>query len=349
MLLRRFSLAVLVATLSLTLISCDLLGGGEEEPETRTTGILVANQGNFGDGNGTVTVYNPKTGDLTKDAIGNLNSIIQSIALQGDRLYLTANSAGRLDVFDSESLAQQQQITGFNGPRYLAFSNNTAFLTDQSFGGASKIRILDVGNESLQVTDSLSVSGTPDGITATESRVYAALGAFGSSTLVAAIDANQQTLSGEIDIGCSSRYTVSDAQDEVFAFCTDKAEAVILEGSSGAIQSRLSLPDTAETTFNIGQVASFSERSEEIHVATDTEILRIDTESNTLATTLTVGDESSIGAVAYDDIRQELYVGRVSGFTERGTVTIYERDGTETDSFRAGIAPAYITFQQETP
>lgn len=345
--LRRVSLTVLVAAISLTLISCDLLGSEEEEePTTLTNGIFVANQGNFSDANGTVSVYNPRTGDVTMDALDNLNTIIQSIALQGDRLYLTANSAGRLDVFDSESLGEQQQITDLNGPRYLAFSNQTAFLTDQSFGDGSKVQILDVGNESLQATDNITVSGTPDGITATENRVYAALGAFGSSTLVASIDANQQSLIDEIDIGCASRYTVSDAQDEVFAFCSDKAEAVILDGSTGNIQSSLSLPDTAETTSNIGQVASFSEVDEEIHVATDTGILRIDTESNTVATTLEVGEESSIGAVAYDGLRQELYVGRVSSFTERGTVTIHDRDGTETDSFQAGIAPVYIDFRR---
>lgn len=348
MLLRRITLTILATALSLTLVSCDLLGSEEDEaPSTVTADVYVGNQGNFGDGNGSVSIYNPRTENVTPDAITGLSSIIQSISFQNNRLYITANSAARLDVFDTETLDRVEQLTDFDGPRYLTFSNGTAFMTDQSFEGTSKIRVLDAAEESFQKTDSISVSGAPEGITATESRVYASLGAFGMNTLVAAVDADQQELIEEIDIGCSSRVPVADAQDEVFVFCTDAAEAVILAGSSGEIQSRLSLPDTAETTSSIGTPATFSDSAEEIHVVTDTGILRIDTQSNTVTSTIDVDSPSSISAVGYDANREELYLGRSSGFTERGTVTVHERDGTEINSFQVGIAPVSFAFDQQ--
>jgi len=86
MTLRRLSLIVLTAALGLTFFGCDLIGTDEEQSSVVTEGVYVANQGNFGDGNGSVSLYNPDTETVTSEAIGNLNSIVQSITLRNDRL-----------------------------------------------------------------------------------------------------------------------------------------------------------------------------------------------------------------------------------------------------------------------
>lgn len=344
MTLRRFVLFVTTTALTVSLIGCDLLGSNEET-STLTTGVFVANQGQFGAGNGTVSVYDPASDSVAPNAIDDLGTIIQSLTLRDNRLYIAANSGARIDIFDAETQTQQRQITGFSGPRYLAVTDDeTAYVTDQSFGGPSYVRVLDASEGAI--TDSVEVPGSPEGITLTKSHVYAALGAFGDTTLVAAIDRASRNLE-TIDVGCRPRYAVADRQDEVFVLCGNTPEAVILNGETGVEQSRVSLPDTAETTFGVGQTASFSDETQELHVATDTGILRIDTAQNTLTTTLDVQNAGSIGAVFYDANRQELYVARIPSFTERGSVTIHDRDGTQTNSFRVGVAPVSLTVRRK--
>lgn len=335
--------------LGVTLVSCDVLGGEDDDASSITTaGVFVANQGNFGDGNGTITTYDPETETVRSSAISGLGSIVQGIAIQGPHLYVAANSAARADVFSTDDLSQSGQITDLNRPRYFAFTDEvTAFVTDQTFAGPSDVKVLDVSGSEPQLSDSIEVSGTPDGIASAGSRVYASLGAFGGTTLVAAIDAGDNRLVDEIDIDCASRFLVTDTDPEVFAFCTDAAEAVVLDGSSGQIKERLSLPDTVESASSIGQPVSVSREVQEVYATTDTGILRIDTETNEHVETLDVEDPSSIGGLAYDGLRDELYLARVRGFTEAGRVTIHERDGTQIASFEAGIAPTYVTFQRE--
>jgi hypothetical protein len=343
-----FSL-LLAALLGLVISGCDLLGGDDDTdgPTLSTTGVYVANQGNFGDGNGSVTVYDPETQQARPAAVDGLNSIVQGLALRDSSLFVVANSAARLDVFSVPGLSQTAQLTGLSGPRYLTFTGDqTAFVTDQSFGGPDAVRVLDLSGPQPQIETSISVPGTADGITTAGGRVYAALGAFGDTSLVAAVNPDQRTLTETIDVGCTTRYVVADADAEVFVLCSDAAEAVVLEGQTGAVQTRLSLADTAETAFGVGQPAAFSPEAQELHVATDTGILRIDTESNTPGPVLDVGGSSPIGAVAYDGVREELYVARPAGFTERGSVTVHARDGTQTTSFRAGIAPTYLALRR---
>lgn len=349
MTLRRSSFAILALSLAVFLSGCDLLGGNDEDdtPSVSTAGVYVANQGNFGDGNGSVTFYNPENEESQPTFISDLQSTVQGIAIRDSTLFVMSNSAARIDVFSTDGPTQETQITGLSSPRYATISDaETAYVTDQSFSGPSAVRVLDRSGANPQLSSSIEVSGTPEGITTTASRVYAALGAFGDTSLVAAIDREQNALEEEIDVDCTPRSIAADGDGDVFAFCSNSATAVILDEASGTVDARLSLPDTAETAFNVGQPVSYAPVAQELYVATDTGVLRIDTESNSVSTTLEVDTSPPIGAVAYDGVRQELYVTHVPTFTERGTVTIYNRDGGQTGSFQAGIAPTYIEFRR---
>lgn len=347
MTLRNLFLVVATTLLSLTLVGCDLLGSDEDEPSVVTDGVYVANQGNFGDGNGSVSLYNPNTENVTSNAIAGLNSIVQSIALRNDRLYVIANSGGRVDVFDPEDQSQQGQLTGLSGPRYLAFADNeTAFLTDQSFSGSPAVKVLDVSDPSPEVATTIDVPGTPEGLTMTDDRVYATLGGFSDTTLVAVLDTDERSLTETIDVGCAPRYAVSDRQNDIFVLCSDEAEAVVLDGATGNELDRLSLPNPS-STLGPGQPAYFAAAAEELYVVVSQDRLtRINTATNEVSSTIGPLDGAPIGAVGYDAVRQELYVGHVPSFTERGTVTIHARNGNQTGSFQAGIAPTYIDFQR---
>lgn len=344
---RSLLLSLLAVAFVTGLAGCDLLGTNDEDPSTITSGVYVANQGNFGDGNGSVSLYNPDSETTTSSAIGGLNSIVQSIALQDDRLFLTANTGGRLDIFDAADQTQQDQLAAFSGPRYLAFpTDDTGVLTDQAFGGSSSVHVLDIGSDSSRIASSVDVPGTPEGITTTGDQVYAALGGFSDTTLVATFDISNPSAVETIDVGCAPRFVLPDLDNDVFAVCSDEPEVVVLDGTTGEEQTRLDLPETPATA-GPGQTAFFAPDAEELYVVVDQDRLtRINTASNSVATTLGPLDGAPIGAVGYDAVRQELYVGRVPSFTESGTVTIHERDGTQTDAFEAGIAPTFIDFRR---
>jgi hypothetical protein len=346
----RLLLAALLLPLGAVLAGCDTAGDSGSAPAPETA-VYVSNQGNFGDGNGSVTRYDPTDETTRTAALDGLNSIVQSLALRDTSLLVMANTGPRIDAFSTEGLSPIAQFTAVNSPRYAAFTGpSTAYVTDQSPFGSSlapAVRILDL--DASSVVGSIRVSGTPEGITVADNRAYAALGAFGDTTLVAAIDLSDNVLDREIDIDCAAREVVADGDGDVFALCGNAAEAVVLDAASGSVETRLALPDTAETTFGVGHAAYYAAEAEELYVPTDSGILRVDTGANAVDAMIDVGLSGPPGAVGYDAERQTLYVARVAGFTASGTVTLHARDGAQTGSFTAGIAPTDIVIQQDAP
>jgi hypothetical protein len=347
----RYPLLLIVLAVAL-IAGCDSDGLSEDDPVQTARAVYIANQGNFGDANGSVSVYDPEAGTVSQAALTSFNSILQSLALDDGRLYVAANTGGRVDVFATSGLTQSAQLTGLTGPRYIAVRGDKAFVTDQPpFGSTrpSQVRVIDPSVAAPNVADSIAVSGTVDGIAVAGDRVYAALGAFGSSTRVAAINAAQNTLAEEINVGCAARYLTADRQNEVFVLCTDAAEAVVLDGATGTERARIALPDTAETLFSIGQPAYYAAPAQELYVTTDSGIIRLDTEANVVTAVLDAPTDPAPTAIAYDAGRESLYLGRTpappAGFTQRGSVTVHNRQGTPVDTFEVGVAPAYIDLQ----
>ncbi len=116
MLLTNLVAVGVVAVMSLSLVGCD---GSAEEELTITRGVYVANQGNFSDGNGSITVYDPDT-QASSTMVDDAGSTVQSATISDGNLYLMSNTGGRIDVYSLETGAAVGQITGLASPRYMA-------------------------------------------------------------------------------------------------------------------------------------------------------------------------------------------------------------------------------------
>ncbi|HYE58897.1 MAG TPA: hypothetical protein VD948_10335, partial [Rhodothermales bacterium] len=127
----------------LVLSACDNAG----DEQTRGD-VLVANQGNFSDANGSITRYDPEGGTASTPVSG-LGTVIQSLYVDGGTLYVASNTAGRVDVFDTATLQRTGQITGLVSPRYMVRVGTKLYVTNlyadaQTFTGGS-VSVVDVG------------------------------------------------------------------------------------------------------------------------------------------------------------------------------------------------------------
>ena len=333
---------LLLLVLPLLLVACD---SADPDPEPIASAVLVANQGNFSDGDGSVTAYDPETGTAT-ERIGGLASIVQSLTLAGDRLFVTANSGGRVEVFEPRSGERLGRVE-VESPRYVALAGAKAYVTNLHYDRPSEVVVFDPGT--MARTGTVEVGGFAEGIAVTSGRAYVATGAFGASTEVVVLDVGTDEVAERIDVGCvAPRFVLADGDGDVWVFCAGSDEAdgavVVLDGASGDEVARLDVGGRI-LTAGPGQDAFFAREAREIYAVKDqATVLRFDTAANALLDELDLGG-APIGAVAYDARTERLYVGRAdpdNPYTAAGTVTIHDRAGAEVGRFDAGVLPSHI-------
>lgn len=363
MFFRRACLAVLVASLSLTLISCDLLGSGDEDTSVVTSGVYVANAGAFGQSNSTLTIYDPssdQTQTLPSDASG-FTSYIQSLAVASNDVYLLFGETNSIGVVDAENTELTSEISGVRNPRYMTTVGNTSYVTGQDYSNPPSPKLYQVDRSANEVVDSVEVGGSPEGVAATTDRIFVALG--GQDGSLAAVDPSSMEMTETIPVECDApRSLALDQQNELLVFCSgstiydedfnvvDRTNGAIrvVDPPTGSITERISL-DTMLTSASDGQQVFYSSPSDEAFaVLAGGSILRFDAETNAIADQFSVSGDP-VGAVGYDATDQRLYLGRPAAsdpFGAEGTVTVHRRDGGQVASFSAGIAPAHIDFRR---
>lgn len=347
---------LLAALITLVFLSgCDTLEDEVQPPR----GVVVANQGNFGDGNGSVSVYDPASGAVDGSVIASIGTIIQSVHLQGESLYVMSNTGGRVDVFDARDFDMTAQIEEVVSPRYMIASGPTAYVSslygaEDMTGGLVTVLDLDANEKVAEIP----VGDHPEGLALVGTRLYVANSGFGEGTTVSVVDVGTREVVDTIDVECDGpRFLVADGDGDVFVFCTGKTiydddfnalgetdgAVRVLDGTTGKITKRIAI-DGRLGTVGPGQDAFFAEDEATVFVVKDeSSVLLFDTEGNTLEEEIGFSGEP-LSAVAYDEGSDRLYLGRSHGFAQAGEVSVHDRSGTEIDRFTAGVVPTYIAF-----
>ena len=121
----------------------------EDLPDTFTGAkVLIANQGNFGWGEGTLSVYYEGSGTIDNEVYKRVNgesvgNVFQSIAKVEDKFYLVINNSGRLVVADT-GFKKIDVVDDFISPRYFYQTDKyTGYMTDLY---ANKIYLMDLAS-----------------------------------------------------------------------------------------------------------------------------------------------------------------------------------------------------------
>jgi len=113
--------------------------------------VLIANQGNFGWGEGTLSIYDKETKTVRNDVYSEVNkeslgNVFQSINRVGDNYYFVINNSEKIIVTDS-SFVKTAEITGLTSPRFFYLvGSNKAFVTDLY---ADAISVVDLNENTI--------------------------------------------------------------------------------------------------------------------------------------------------------------------------------------------------------
>ncbi len=322
-----------------------------------TSAVYVGNQGNFSDANGTVSIYTPATAESVPDGLPNLNTLVQNITLHENTGFVMANTSDRIDIFDLASNMRTGQILDIPSPRYMTVVADDKAYVSNLF--SSTVTIIDLATQA--VAGSISAGTNPEDIAAAAGYAFVANNGFGFDSTLTRIDIATDTVVDTLSLGCDGPRSLEvDNEDELWVFCNGKTvfnsdfteiieqtngQVLVVDPATTEIKERINV-DTQIGASSSGQDTYFDATNNTIYLVRGSELLVFDTASNTQGTSVTVPGDESVGGVAFDAASNQLYLGRITSFTEVGFVSVHSTDGAEVSRFDAGIAPTSIVLLQ---
>tara|TARA_R110002051_G_scaffold13435_2_gene44879 strand:- start:75071 stop:76165 length:1095 start_codon:yes stop_codon:yes gene_type:complete len=186
----------------------------EEQEETIESpydeGFLVANEGPFNNGFGTISYVSVDLSVVTNDvyqtenAPDNLGNVVNSIGFDVDLAYVVANVSNRITVLNRKTLIEEGRVeTGLVNPRFFVAVNGKGYVSnwgdpfDETDDYVAVINL-----RTLNVDNVIPVALGPEKIVFNGTNVYVAhKGAFGTNNIVSVINPIDDTVTTTIEVG----------------------------------------------------------------------------------------------------------------------------------------------------
>ena len=362
---------MLTVFMSIGLSACELIGSGNDGEISRSGTVLIANGGNFGDQNGTITSFDPQTGVVDQHAP--MSGFLQGLVANDGKIYALLNtfSIGRVDVLKAETLSPIDQIADVTAPRFMVFGADLAYVSNFVFGSNGHVSVISLSTNAVQKT--IPVGENPEGLLLDGAFLFVANnGSLGDGNTVTVIDTKTDNTVNRTVPCDGPRDILGGGNDGIIIICSGKTVynadfSEVLERTHGAILFFDSSMDMLEDQINLNfqplstngtAAGTFAASKNELYVIDGdaNTITRINTESRAVTSQVqlsTAGGLTGISGIAYDESENEIYVGRFPissagpfpDFLTSGTIQIYSRTFELTGSFLAGVAISQILIQ----
>ncbi len=204
--------------------------GSEDDPliqplDRYASGVLVANEGPFQNGVGSITFFDPLTGEVEQNVFERANNrvlgnIVQSVTVFQDRAYVVVNNAGKVEVANAADFSSVGVIEGLTLPRYfLGIDGQTGYISQWGAGGTDgSITVVDLST--LQITKTIAVGNGAGRMLRMGNEVFVACsGGFGNDNRLFVINTNSQTVTHEIAVGANPNSLRVDANNTLWVLC----------------------------------------------------------------------------------------------------------------------------------
>ena len=316
-------------------------------------GIFIINEGNFGDGDGSVSFYSRATGETEQIVFQSVNEeeslgdVIQSAVSHNELLYLIANNSNKIEVVNTNTFESQFTITDIALPRYMTIYQGKGYLTEWvSFSDPGKVTVVNL--ETGAIESSIEVGSLPEDIEVVNGKIYVTE-AFGSPNLYI-IDMNNGNEITTLTPGDGTNQLALDSDNKLWIGCGG--------GNSG-------FPDY--TPFNNGKLVKLDTETDEVVLPIELEtnyagkitanqsgsnifyylnnsVYSQTTVTNTISGSplFTVDNSNGFYGIGVDPSTNNVYVSDALDFVQDGTVYVF--DGNSISNFTVGRIPNGFVF-----
>jgi YVTN family beta-propeller protein len=315
-------------------------------------GILISHEGNFGQGNASVSFASYDLVTVENNIFSSVNAnplgdTAQSIAFSGDLAYIVLNVSNSIEIVNRYTFESVATIdTGLNNPRFIAFANGKGYVTNWGDGSVATDDYLALINLTTNTLDAqiISVEEGPEAIIADGNTLYIAhKGGFGQNNIISVVDASTNMVSTTINVGDVPSSLQLDGSGNLWVLSRGKPSWT---GDETAGQlSKINTSDNSITTIDFGATEHPN------HLALDNgalyyymsgSVYKMASSATTLPSTAELTGLSFYGMTVNNSV---LYGVDAADFTSNGTLSAYDlSSNTLSNSATVNIIPSGIYF-----
>lgn len=315
-------------------------------------GVLIINEGNFTDGDGSVSFYNPDTEDIHlkifKEENGRpFGGLLQSVTVHNGKAYLIDNLGSKIEVVEAGSFKWETTISeDLSLPRFFAAIDNKAYVSNWGpyapdfTSPDSYIAVIDLDN--MKVIKKIDVNSAPEGIIVVGEKLFVS---SQTTSEISIIDTGTDTITGTIPVGFGPAHFVTDSQGRIWVACTggvlyainpvteEIAASVEIENLTGRISINQNTQSIYLLTSTWAPDYSYTENEVvTLNTGSPDEVRKIFATRNLYG----LGVDSASGVI---------YLANSNAFLGNGTIIKINPEGTETGNFPAGRGPNGFVFR----
>lgn len=304
-------------------------------------GILISHEGNFGQGNASVsyvsydftTVENGVYNAVNSNALGDT---AQSITFYDDLAYIVLNVSNSIEIVKRYTFEAVGSITvGLNNPRYMTISNGKGYVSNWGDFTPSEddyIAVIDLTSNT--VIDTINSSYLPEQMITIGTNVYVATGVFGNGNQVDVINALTDELTQSITVGDSPNSMQLDSDGDLWVLSSDNL--IEIDPNTNTVAQTLSFDGSvsfpSELNFDNGNLYIYASGA----------VYKMSETATTFPITPIINGLNFYGMATHNGV---LYGVDAADFASNGTISAYNlATNTLMNSAELGIIPSGIYF-----
>ena len=341
------------------LAACDPKKEIVTDPIPLSTSVYVLSEGQFGAGDGAVSVFDRTTKALNVDAFGSANSgaklgdVVQSMGVQGSKGYVVVNASNKIEVVNLPDFKTAGTISGLEQPRYFTATSATrGYVTEWRgpFTGylPGVLTILNLSTNT--VASRVTVGRNPEQLLVLGGKIYVP---NSLDNTVSVIDEATGALSSTITVADGPSSMVADKDGNVWVLCSgfvtylsvppftatrvSSGTLVRFNPASPATQLKLSFPATASP----GQLRIGTAKDQLYYQFRGAEY-QLSTSATALPTTPFL--RRSFSGFGIDPRDNTIYGAIAPSFSSNGRFVRFQPSGAPIDSFTVRVGPNGFVF-----
>jgi YVTN family beta-propeller protein len=318
-----------------------LLGCNDDDPKPSISplqsDILIANQGNFGWGEGTLSLYNPETKAIQNDVFKIINdqslgNVFQSITKINWLYYFVINNSGKIIITDS-TYSLIGAISELISPRYVyPVTHTKAYVTDLY---AETISVVDLTIN--EVTKAIPVNGWSEKGVKKDSIFWFTAA---ESNKIYGIDIRTDNVVDSLDVGNSPESIILDNSNRLWVLCKgDEDMKPILmrfDSANEFVEYQMELDKTPTSLV-------FDSLNDVIYYISGG-VWSLKT-NDTIPNLVREGQNNTFYCADVDPKNGDLYVSDAVDFVSNSSIFRFDKQGNLIDQFYAGIISGDFFFQ----